>query len=68
MDVLTAKEAAELLRPDDTLGLPLGPGQPPSFLAALGERDDWESLHVYGALLAIGTELFGRDELHSAKR
>ena len=64
MDVLTAKEAAELLRPDDTLGLPLGPGQPPRFLAALGERDDWEELHVYGALLAVGTELFGRAGVH----
>jgi acyl-CoA hydrolase len=56
----TAAEAAALIRPDDTLGLPLGPGQPPSFLAALGERDDWEDLRVYGALLGVGTELFSR--------
>ena len=56
----TAAEAAALIRPDDTLGLPLGPGQPPSFLAALGDRDDWEDLRVYGALLGVGTELFSR--------
>jgi acyl-CoA hydrolase len=56
----TAAEAAALIRPDDTLGLPLGPGQPPSFLAALGERDDWADLRVYGALLGVGTELFSR--------
>jgi acyl-CoA hydrolase len=56
--------AAALVRPDDTLGLPLGPGQPPSFLAALGERDDWTNLRVYGALLAVGTELFNRGGVH----
>ncbi len=60
----TVSEAAALVRPDDTLGLPLGPGQPPSFLAALGERDDWTNLRVYGALLAIGTELFNREGVH----
>src|SRR5689334_19727057 len=48
---LSAAEAAARVRPSDTLGLPLGPGQPPAFMAALGERDDWEDLHVYGALL-----------------
>ena len=57
---ISAAEAAARLEPTDTLGLPLGPGQPPSFLAALGERDDWQDLRVYGALLFVGTELFGR--------
>ncbi len=57
-------EAAALVRPQDTLGLTLGPGQPPTFLAALGERDDWTDLHVYGGLLAVGTELFNRDGVH----
>ncbi|MCB0876624.1 MAG: acetyl-CoA hydrolase/transferase family protein, partial [Solirubrobacterales bacterium] len=60
----SATEAAELVRPTDTLGLPLGPGQPPTFLGALGERDDWEDLRVYGALLGVGTELFARDNVH----
>ena len=57
---LTAEEAAARLNPDDTLGMPLGPGQPPAFLRTLGEREDWTDLRVYGALLAVGTELFSR--------
>ncbi|HJT95719.1 MAG TPA: acetyl-CoA hydrolase/transferase C-terminal domain-containing protein, partial [Mycobacterium sp.] len=48
----------------DTLGMPLGPGQPPAFMRALGERKDWTDLHVYGALLAVGTELFSRSGVH----
>ncbi|BBY45189.1 acetyl-CoA hydrolase/transferase family protein [Mycolicibacterium celeriflavum] len=61
---LTAEEAAARLAPDDTLGIPLGPGQPPAVLRALGEREDWTDLRVYGALLAVGTELFGRPGVH----
>lgn len=57
---LTAEQAAARLRASDTLGIPLGPGQPPAFLRALGERDDWTELRVYGALLAVLTELFAR--------
>ncbi len=61
---LTADEAAARLYTTDTLGLPLGPGQPPAFLRALGEREDWEDLRVAGALLAVGTELFTRPGVH----
>ena len=61
---LSAQQAAARLRTVDTLGLPLGPGQPPAFLRALGERTDWTDLQVYGALLAVGTELFGRAGVH----
>src|SRR6478752_1592582 len=57
---LTAQQAAALLNTADTLGMPLGPGQPPALMRALGQRDDWTDLRVYGALLAIGTELFSR--------
>src|SRR4051794_32685763 len=57
---LTAQQAAARLVTEDTLGMPLGPGQPPAFLRALGEREDWTDLRVYGALLAVGTELFSR--------
>ena len=57
---MTAQEAAARVNQTDTLGLPLGTGQPPAFLRALGERDDWEDLRVCGALLAVGTELFTR--------
>ncbi len=45
------EEAAALVRPSDTIGLGLGPGNPDAFLAALGERDDWEHLVLGGALL-----------------
>ena len=57
---LSAEQAAARLQTDDTLGMPLGPGQPPAFLRALGEREDWTDLRVYGALLAVLTELFSR--------
>ncbi|HEX2214783.1 MAG TPA: 4-hydroxybutyrate CoA-transferase, partial [Mycobacterium sp.] len=57
---LTAEQAAARLEPADTLGIPLGPGQPPAFLRALGQRTDWTDLRVYGALLAVGTDLFSR--------
>jgi acyl-CoA hydrolase len=61
---LTAEKAAAHLAAEDTLGMPLGPGQPPAFLRALGERNDWQDLRVYGALLAVGTELFSRTGVH----
>ncbi|SRX83540.1 4-hydroxybutyrate CoA-transferase [Clostridium difficile 630] [Mycolicibacterium parafortuitum] len=61
---LTPNEAAARLEPADTLGIPLGPGQPPALLRALGERTDWSDLRVYGALLAVGTELFSRPGVH----
>lgn len=61
---LSAEQAAALLHPSDTLGIPLGPGQPPAFLRALGDRTDWTDLRVYGALLAVLTELFTRPGVH----
>lgn len=57
---LTPEAAAERLHPVDHLGLGLGPGHPPAFLAALGKRDDWEDLRVTGAFLAAFTDLFNR--------
>ncbi|WP_099040900.1 acetyl-CoA hydrolase/transferase family protein [Mycobacterium neglectum] len=61
---LTAEQAAARLQTADTLGIPLGPGQPPALLRALGERDDWTDLRVYGALIAVLTELFSRNGVH----
>src|SRR3978361_832094 len=61
---LTPEQAAARLETTDTLGMPLGPGQPPAFLRVLGERTDWTDLRVYGALLAVGTELFSRAGVH----
>jgi len=61
---LTAEQAAARIQTTDTLGIPLGPGQPPAFMRALGERDDWTDLRVYGALIAVLTELFSRKGVH----
>ena len=61
---LTAEQAAARLETADTLGMALGPGQPPAFLRALGAREDWTDLRVYGALLAVLTELFSRQGVH----
>jgi acyl-CoA hydrolase len=63
-ETLSPDDAAARLRPADTLGIPLATGQPAAFMAALGERDDWEDLRVYGALLGVGTELFNHPNVH----
>jgi acyl-CoA hydrolase len=55
---LPLAEAAALLRPEDTLAVPLGPGQPAAFLHALSARDDWRRLTVFGALLVDFYPLF----------
>ena len=47
----TPEEAAHLVHTRDTVAFGLGPGIPPAFFTALGERDDWEELVVGGALL-----------------
>jgi acyl-CoA hydrolase len=52
----SARAAADLLRPEDTAAVPIATGQPPAFLAALGERDDWKNLVLFGGLL---TEPYG---------
>jgi acyl-CoA hydrolase len=57
---LTASEAAARVRARDVLALPLGPGQPPAFLHALGERDDFDELVVHTALLVDLYSLFTR--------
>jgi acyl-CoA hydrolase len=54
----SADDAAAVVRHSDTLGIPLGPGQPPAFLEALGRRTDWTDLRIYGALLTVLSEVF----------
>ncbi len=39
------------MRPADTLAIGLGPAHPPAFLHALGDREDWVDLELFGALL-----------------
>jgi len=61
---LSPDDAAALVGARDELSIGLGTGQPPELLAALGRRSDWVELRVYGALLAVGTELFSRAGVH----
>jgi acyl-CoA hydrolase len=61
---LTPDDAAARVGAEDTLGIPLGTGQPPAFLEALGRRDDWENLRIYGALLLAWSEAFTHQHVH----
>jgi acyl-CoA hydrolase len=47
----SARAAADLLRAQDTVAVPIATGQPAAFLAALGERTDWKDLVLFGGLL-----------------
>ena len=53
-------DAVAQVRSTDSLAVPLGPGVPGGFLHALGERDDFEQLEVFGALLPDLYQLFMR--------
>jgi acyl-CoA hydrolase len=64
VDALTPSGAAARVEAADTLGIPLGTGQPPALMAALGERDDWIDLRVYGALLLAWSEAFKHANVH----
>ncbi len=56
----SARDAADLVRPDDTLALPIATGQPTAFLHALGERDDYTALTVFTGLLLEAFAVFQR--------
>jgi acyl-CoA hydrolase len=60
----TPDEAAAEMHPIDTLCVPLGPGQPPAFLQALGRRTDWEDLRIIGALLTVLSDVFTHPNVH----
>ena len=47
----SAHEAVALIRPDDTMAAPIATGQPPAFLHALGERDDYTDLSIFTGLM-----------------
>jgi acyl-CoA hydrolase len=61
---MSAGEAAGLFEPRDTFAMPLGPGQPPALLEALGEREDWEELRIGAALLFVYSPLFEHPSVH----
>lgn len=48
---MTISEAVTIIRPTDTLAVPLGPGVPGGFMHALGDRDDYVDLQISGALM-----------------
>ncbi len=64
MRELGARQAAALVRARDTLAVPLGPGQPPALLSALGERLRFEDLRVFAALLIAPFPRFARPGVH----
>ena len=57
-------EAVALVHPVDTLAVGLGPAHPVAFLHALGERDDWVGLEMFGALLTDLYSVFTRPGVH----
>lgn len=57
-------DAASVLRSDDTFAIGLGPAHPVGLLHALGERDDWTGLEVFGALLTDLYALFTKPGVH----
>ena len=61
---MSPDDAAQLLRPTDTLGMGLGPCHPAAFLDALGKRTDWEDLRINGAFLGAFTDLFAHPNVH----
>src|SRR3954454_17538225 len=61
---MTAAEAAVRVQVTDSIGFGLATGQPAAFLKALGERDDWQELRVYGGLLMVWSPLFTHPNVH----
>ena len=60
----SAETAARMLQCEDRLAIPLGTGQPVALLHALGGREDWTRLDVFGALLADLFPLFAHPNVH----
>ena len=54
------EDAVALVRSRDSVAVPLGPGQPAAFLHALGERESFDELTVFGALFIDLFPLFTR--------
>lgn len=51
MTQMQISDAIALIRPSDTLAVPLGPGVPGAFMHALGDRTDFVDLQIFGALM-----------------
>lgn len=66
MALVSIDTAVAAVRATDSMAVPLGPGVPGGFLHALGERDDFVDLRVFGALLPDLYALFTRPGVHYA--
>ena len=62
--VMTAAEAAALVRPVDSIGLGLVGGTPRTLLEELSRRDDWEDLSFSGGLLLGVHDVFTHPGVH----
>jgi len=60
----TAAEAVAAINTTDSVAVGLGPAHPGGFLHALGERDDWEDLQLFGALLTDLYAVFMKPGVH----
>ncbi|MFN7149242.1 MAG: acetyl-CoA hydrolase/transferase family protein [Microthrixaceae bacterium] len=60
----SANEAAAAINTTDGVAVGLGPAHPVGFLHAMGEREDWVDLQVFGALLTDLYALFTRPGVH----
>lgn len=57
-------EAASFINPADSVAIGLGPAHPVGLLHALGERDDWVDLQLFGALLTDLYSIFTKPGVH----
>jgi acyl-CoA hydrolase len=57
-------EAAAAIRSADSVAIGLGPAHPVGFLHALGDRDDWVDLQMFGALLTDLYSVFTKAGVH----
>lgn len=64
MAQMTLEDAVALVRPTDSLAIPLGPGVPGGFMHALGERDDFVDLTIFGALMPDLYAIFTKSGVH----
>ena len=60
----SAAEAAAFIQATDSVAVGLGPAHPGGFLHALGDRDDWEDLQLFGALLTDLYSVFMKEGVH----
>ena len=62
--VSSAAEAAAYINTSDSVAVGLGPAHPGGFLHALGDRDDWEDLQLFRALLTDLYAVFMKEAVH----